>query len=55
VIVVVGGTGNIGRDVVRGTRDRGEEIRAFARTRQAVPDGVELVTGDLDDVIGELF
>jgi hypothetical protein len=35
--------------------DRGEEIRVFARTRQAVPDGVELVTGDLDDVIGELF
>jgi len=49
VIVIVGGTGNIGRDVVRGLCDRGEEIRVFARARQAVPDGVELVTGDLED------
>jgi saccharopine dehydrogenase-like NADP-dependent oxidoreductase len=41
VIVVVVGTGNIGRDVEHGLCERGEEIRVFAGSRQAVPDGVE--------------
>jgi uncharacterized protein YbjT (DUF2867 family) len=50
VIVVVGGTGNVGREVVRGLCARGEKVRVFARARQPVPDGVELVSGDLADL-----
>lgn len=49
MIVVVGGTGNIGRDVVRGLRRRSVDVRVVARRRQPVPEGVELVTADLSD------
>lgn len=42
-ILVIGATGNIGRHVVTGLRDRGVAVRALSRT----PGGVEVVTGDL--------
>ena len=53
MILVIGATGNIGKDVVAGLRAKGEQVRAMVRdpekakaTREA---GVEYVAGDLGD------
>ncbi|MDO8586415.1 MAG: NmrA family NAD(P)-binding protein [Armatimonadota bacterium] len=47
-VLVIGGTGTVGAEVVRGLLDRGADVRAMARGDTAVfPSGVEIVRGDL--------
>jgi uncharacterized protein YbjT (DUF2867 family) len=46
-ILVTGGTGTLGRLVVRRLRDTGRELRVLSRRSGATEEGVELVTGDL--------
>ena len=51
MILVTGGTGFIGRRVVAGLAARGRPVRVLTRrARSGVPDGVEIVPGDLLDV-----
>lgn len=49
--LVTGGTGNIGRLVVRGLLERGEHVRVLSRQASPaeLPTGVEHVIGDLAD------
>lgn len=50
-ILVLGATGNVGREVSALAAGSGHEVRAVARTRPATsPDGVHFVPGDLNDV-----
>lgn len=46
-ILVTGGTGTLGRQVVALLRDRGSEVRVLSRHPHEPADGVEFVTGDL--------
>jgi len=46
-ILVTGGTGTLGRHVVRRLRDAGCDIRVLSRHSHSPMDGVEFVTGDL--------
>jgi uncharacterized protein YbjT (DUF2867 family) len=46
-ILITGGTGTLGRLVVRRLRDAGCELRVLSRRSRAVEDGIEFVTGDL--------
>jgi uncharacterized protein YbjT (DUF2867 family) len=46
-ILVTGGTGRLGRHVVRRLRDAGHEVRILSRRSHASADGVAYVTGDL--------
>jgi uncharacterized protein YbjT (DUF2867 family) len=47
-VLVTGGTGTLGRQVVPRLRDAGREVRVLSRgNRQDSGDGIELVTGDL--------
>jgi uncharacterized protein YbjT (DUF2867 family) len=46
-ILVTGGTGTLGRLVVRRLRDGGADVRVLSRRRREAADGVEFVTGDL--------
>jgi uncharacterized protein YbjT (DUF2867 family) len=46
-ILVTGGTGTLGRLVIRRLRDTGRDIRVLSRRSGATEEGVELVTGDL--------
>jgi uncharacterized protein YbjT (DUF2867 family) len=46
-ILVTGGTGTLGRLVVRRLRDTGRDIRVLSRRSGATDDGIELVSGDL--------
>jgi uncharacterized protein YbjT (DUF2867 family) len=46
-ILVTGGTGTLGRLVVRRLRDTGRDIRLLSRRSGAADEGLELVTGDL--------
>jgi uncharacterized protein YbjT (DUF2867 family) len=46
-ILVTGGTGTLGRHVVRRLREAGRNIRVLSRYRHASGDGIEYVTGDL--------
>ncbi len=49
MILVTGATGNVGSEVVRALREAGEPVRALVRDPSAaVPDAVEIVSGDLD-------
>lgn len=50
-ILVTGATGTVGRQVVGHLLDAGEHVRALTRdpSRAQLPDGVEVVPGDLDD------
>ncbi len=50
-ILVTGGTGTLGRPVVRRLRDAGCDIRVFSRRSHESGDGIEFVKGDL--VTGE--
>jgi uncharacterized protein YbjT (DUF2867 family) len=49
MIVVAGGTGNVGREVVRQLLDRGEAVTALTRdpAKSAVPAGARAVAADL--------
>lgn len=51
-ILVTGATGNVGRHVVQQLTQRGAKVRALVRNPAAakLPDGVEVVQGDLLDV-----
>ncbi|MER7542758.1 NAD(P)H-binding protein [Spirillospora sp. NPDC127506] len=50
MILVTGSTGNVGRELVGILASAGEPVRALARKPPPAPlDGVEHVTGDLDD------
>ena len=46
-ILVTGGTGTLGRLVVRRLRDAGCDVRVLSRRRREAEDGIEFVTGDL--------
>ncbi len=46
-ILVTGGTGTLGRHVVRLLRDAGCNLRVLSRSRRDAEDGIELMTGDL--------
>ena len=53
MILIIGATGTIGREVVKGLKAKGEQVRAMIRdpkkTTAAREPGVEYVTGDLAD------
>src|SRR5215207_6535718 len=46
-ILVTGGTGTLGRHVVRRLRDSGCDVRVLSRHSHSPEDGVDFVTGDL--------
>src|SRR5260370_30238761 len=46
-ILVTGGTGTLGRQVVPRLRDAGCEVRVLSRRTHEAADGIEYVTGDL--------
>jgi uncharacterized protein YbjT (DUF2867 family) len=46
-ILVTGGTGTLGRLVVRRLRDAGSNVRVLSRRSHKSRDGIEFVTGDL--------
>jgi uncharacterized protein YbjT (DUF2867 family) len=46
-ILVTGGTGTLGRQVVRRLRDAGRDVRVLSRRRHAPENGIEYVTCDL--------
>jgi uncharacterized protein YbjT (DUF2867 family) len=51
-ILVIGATGNVGRQVVAELIETGADVRALARTPGRLPDGVEVTPGDLTDPSG---
>jgi uncharacterized protein YbjT (DUF2867 family) len=46
-ILVTGGTGTLGRHVVRRLRGAGFDVRVLSRRSQAARDGIQFLTGDL--------
>src|SRR5918992_5665248 len=46
-ILVTGGTGTLGRLVVRRLRDAGYDVRVLSRRHHEAADGIKFVTGDL--------
>ena len=46
-ILVTGGTGTLGRHVVRRLHDAGYDLRVLTRHSEAAKDGIEFMTGDL--------
>jgi uncharacterized protein YbjT (DUF2867 family) len=46
-ILVTGGTGTLGRLVVRRLRDAGSNVRVLSRHSREAEDGIEFMTGDL--------
>ena len=46
-ILVTGGTGTLGRLVVRRLRDAGRAVRVLSRRSREAGEGIEYVTGDL--------
>jgi uncharacterized protein YbjT (DUF2867 family) len=46
-VLVTGGTGTLGRQVVPRLRAAGREVRVLSRHSREAGDGIELVTGDL--------
>ena len=53
MILVIGATGTIGKDVVKGLKAKGEQVRAMVRDTEKAPatrePGVEYVTGTLEN------
>jgi uncharacterized protein YbjT (DUF2867 family) len=51
-ILVTGGTGHVGSEVVRELKKRGAEVRVLVRKKgTTLPDGVEVAVGDLLDPV----
>lgn len=52
-ILVLGGTGNTGRWVVKMATERGHRVRALVRSKASLEerDGLELVQGDVLDPV----
>lgn len=48
-VLVVGGTGRVGRRVVEGLREAGHVPTVFARDTSTVPEGIRSVAGDVRD------
>jgi uncharacterized protein YbjT (DUF2867 family) len=46
-VLVTGGTGTLGRLVVPGLQDAGNDVRVLSRRSHDIPEGIEFVTGDL--------
>src|ERR671917_508361 len=46
-ILVTGGTGTLGRPIVRRLRDAGYDVRVLSRRHHEAAEGIEFVTGDL--------
>lgn len=46
-ILVTGGTGTLGRHVVKHLREAGQDVRVLSRRPQQPREGVEYVVGDL--------
>src|SRR6266550_4461556 len=46
-ILVTGGTGTLGRPVVRRLQEAGREVRVLSRRSREAGEGIEYVTGDL--------
>jgi len=46
-ILVTGGTGTLGRLIVRRLRDAGYDVRVLSRRHHEAADGIEFITGDL--------
>ena len=46
-ILVTGGTGTLGRLVVRRLRDAGRNVRVLSRRSREAEDGIQFVRGDL--------
>jgi uncharacterized protein YbjT (DUF2867 family) len=46
-ILVTGGTGTLGRHVVRRLRDAGYDVRVLSRRSHEATDGIQFLTGDL--------
>jgi uncharacterized protein YbjT (DUF2867 family) len=51
-ILVTGGTGTLGRSVVRGLQGAGQDVRVLSRSAQPATPGIEYVTGDLTQDVG---
>jgi uncharacterized protein YbjT (DUF2867 family) len=51
-ILVTGGTGTLGRHVVRRLFDAGRDVRVLSRRTPDAGDGVEYLAGDLDTGLG---
>jgi uncharacterized protein YbjT (DUF2867 family) len=52
LILIIGGRSKIGAALIVELLDRGQQVRALARTSEqagSVPAGVEIVAGDLAD------
>src|SRR5215211_1774581 len=46
-ILVTGGTGRLGRHVVRRLRDAGSNVRVLSRRSREAEDGIRFLSGDL--------
>ena len=47
-ILVIGGAGKVGTEVVQALLRRGESVRVLTRNKEAkLPDGAEMAIGDL--------
>ena len=47
-ILVIGGAGKVGTEVVHALLQRGESVRILTRNKEAkLPDGAEMAIGDL--------
>ena len=47
--LVIGGTGFLGGEIVRQLLERGQKVRTLCRRKGDVPEGAEIVLGDLTD------
>ena len=51
-ILVTGGTGTVGKEVVKALLRRGASVRVLTRNKEAKrPDGAEVAIGDLSDPV----
>jgi uncharacterized protein YbjT (DUF2867 family) len=51
-ILVTGGTGTVGKEVVKALLRRGASVRVLTRNKEAkLPDGAEVAIGDLSDPV----